>query len=171
MKDMEKLLIKMKKSKGQGAIEFLMTYGWAIFVILIVLGSLIFYLSQIRAFGEFCFAEQGFTCNDAIAIVNNNNVNVSFIFGNQKDKAITVINATCVRGEITENVGKTIINKEINPGGTTVMSVLCYENGNILKARENQDVQLNVFVWYNFTNDFVPYRVTKISIKTKTQKV
>lgn len=159
--------------KGQGAIEFLMTYGWAIFVILIVLGSLIFYFSQLRSFGEFCFAEQGFTCNDAIATVgSNDNVNVSLRFGNQRDKAITVINATCVKGEITEHAQKTIINKQINPGGTEVIrNIQCYEDGNLLKAKENQDILINVFIWYNLTNDIVPYRVTKVSIKTKTQRI
>ena len=37
-------LLKMKRN-GQAALEFLMTYGWAVLVVLIVIGAIAFFLS------------------------------------------------------------------------------------------------------------------------------
>ena len=43
-------LVKMKKSKTQTAMEYLMTYGWAILIVLVVVAAL-------YSMGAFCMGE------------------------------------------------------------------------------------------------------------------
>lgn len=52
--------------RGQGAMEFVMTYGWALIVILVALSSLTFYLGfDTKAFAaKACFLGPGLSCDD-----------------------------------------------------------------------------------------------------------
>ncbi len=51
-------------SRGQAAMEFLMTYGWAILVVLAAIGALAYFgvLSPSKFLPEKCLFETGFTC-------------------------------------------------------------------------------------------------------------
>ena len=53
----------MKVKKGQAALEFLMTYGWAILVVLIVIGALAYFgvLDPKRFLPEKCELGPGLT--------------------------------------------------------------------------------------------------------------
>ncbi len=55
-----------KKKKGQAAMEFLMTYGWAILVVLAAIGALAYFgvLSPDRFLPEKCTLPSGFACLD-----------------------------------------------------------------------------------------------------------
>ena len=50
--------------KGQAAMEFLMTYGWAILVVLAAIGALAYFgvLNPSKFLPEKCLMETGFTC-------------------------------------------------------------------------------------------------------------
>ena len=52
--------------KGQAAMEFLMTYGWAILVVLAAIGALAYFgiLSPSRHIPESCIFQQGIACVD-----------------------------------------------------------------------------------------------------------
>ncbi|MFO8015743.1 MAG: hypothetical protein R6U32_01420 [Candidatus Woesearchaeota archaeon] len=52
--------------KGQAAMEFLMTYGWAILVVLVVIGALAYFgvLNPARLLPDKCTATPGITCED-----------------------------------------------------------------------------------------------------------
>lgn len=52
--------------KGQAAMEFLMTYGWAILVVLVAIGALAYFgvLSPQRFLPESCTIGPGFGCDD-----------------------------------------------------------------------------------------------------------
>ncbi|MBN1157482.1 hypothetical protein JXA85_07710 [Candidatus Woesearchaeota archaeon] len=54
------------KRKSQAAMEFLMTYGWAILVVLIVIGALAYFgvLSPTQFLPRRCSFTQGLTCTD-----------------------------------------------------------------------------------------------------------
>ncbi len=56
----------MNTRKAQAALEFLMTYGWAILVVLIAIGSLAFFgvLSPDRFLPDKCLLKTGLTCAD-----------------------------------------------------------------------------------------------------------
>ena len=57
---------RIKKNKGQAALEFLMTYGWAILVVLIVIGALSYFgvLDPLKLAPDRCTFKMGFDCND-----------------------------------------------------------------------------------------------------------
>ncbi len=54
--------------KAQAAMEFLMTYGWAILVVLICIGALAYFgvLSPRNLLPQKCIASTNFNCNDAL---------------------------------------------------------------------------------------------------------
>ena len=58
----------MKTNKGQAATEFLMTYGWALLVVLIAISTLAYFgvLSPGRFLPEKCTVDPGFACLDWI---------------------------------------------------------------------------------------------------------
>ncbi|MCX8146992.1 MAG: hypothetical protein N3D84_00825 [Candidatus Woesearchaeota archaeon] len=55
--------------RAQAAMEFLMTYGWAILVVLVVIGALAYFgvLSPQKLLPDKCTATTGFTCTDKTA--------------------------------------------------------------------------------------------------------
>jgi hypothetical protein len=54
--------------KGQASMEFLMTYGWAILVVLVAIGALAYFgvLSPGKFLPESCVIAPGYSCNDFI---------------------------------------------------------------------------------------------------------
>ncbi|MFH1636826.1 MAG: hypothetical protein ABIB71_00195, partial [Candidatus Woesearchaeota archaeon] len=52
--------------KGQAAMEFLMTYGWAILVVLIAIGALAYFgvLNPSRFLPKSCTISPGFSCEE-----------------------------------------------------------------------------------------------------------
>lgn len=69
------------KKKGQAAIEFLMTYGWAIFIVLLSLGAIAYfgYTNPQRLLPEKCIFTNGIICQDAL--ITTNSINVSLVNG------------------------------------------------------------------------------------------
>ncbi len=57
-------LFNSSSRKGQAAMEFLMTYGWAILVVLGAIGALAYFgvLNPTKFLPEKCIMETGFTC-------------------------------------------------------------------------------------------------------------
>ena len=58
--------------RGQAALEFLMTYGWAILVVLIAIGALAYFgvLNPKRSLPDICIIAPGFSCDDFILNVD-----------------------------------------------------------------------------------------------------
>jgi len=56
----------MRQKKAQAAMEFLMTYGWALLVVLIAIGALAFFgvLNPSRFLPNSCTLAPGFACTD-----------------------------------------------------------------------------------------------------------
>ncbi len=80
----------MLGKKGQSALEYLMTYGWAILIIIIVGGVLYYYgvFSPSKLVGE---SKVGFSKVQVDTwAVDPTNDNVSFIFENRAGKQITI---------------------------------------------------------------------------------
>lgn len=59
--------------KGQSAMEYLMTYGWAILIIAVVLGALfaLGVFSGSTLLGTSCVASPGYLCSNPIMLANN----------------------------------------------------------------------------------------------------
>ena len=85
-----------KKRKGQVALEFLMTYGWAFLIILVVIGAFIYFdvLNPSRLVGESCTFPAGINCVDQIA--RNGAEDIEIILRNGFGNSIDVVDATIV---------------------------------------------------------------------------
>ncbi|MBT3865707.1 LamG domain-containing protein [Candidatus Woesearchaeota archaeon] len=68
----------MYGKRGQGALEFLMTYGWALLVVLVSLGSLTFYFGYDSSSfaSETCFLGPGLGCSDMMVNEDSMSLNV-----------------------------------------------------------------------------------------------
>ena len=86
--------------KGQAALEFLTTYGWAFIVILIMIGALAYFgvLNPSRALPTRCLVEAGFDCKDFK--ITNNTIDILII--NRKGEGLTVNGVT-----VTSDAGDT----------------------------------------------------------------
>lgn len=63
-------MVKMNKKRGQAALEFLTTYGWAFMVILVMIGALAYFgiLSPDRFLPQRCNVGPEFSCDEFVAI-------------------------------------------------------------------------------------------------------
>ena len=88
----------MKTKKGQAALEFLMTYGWAILVVLIAIGALVYFgfLSPERFVQDNCNLTPPLSCSQlgdftaAIADASN----IKFQVQNGGGSALTIVSAS-----------------------------------------------------------------------------
>ncbi len=88
----------MKNKKAQAAMEFLMTYGWAILVVLIAIGALVYFgaLSPEKNISDRCILSAPLSCSkmgDYIAYSRSAPSNVEIIITNGAGSSINIINA------------------------------------------------------------------------------
>jgi len=89
------------KKKAQAAMEFLMTYGWAILVVLVVIGALSYFgvLNPQNLLPEKCTLPMGLYCKDHIikgdtATTNSNTISFKLENGMGRGIIITNINVS-----------------------------------------------------------------------------
>ena len=70
--------------KGQVALEFIMTYGWAILAVLVAIGALAYFgvLSPSKYLPDKCIFTTGLNCKDFAFTQSGNDLNVSFTITN-----------------------------------------------------------------------------------------
>lgn len=87
------------KKKAQAAMEFLMTYGWAILVVLVVIGALAYFgvLNPQNLLPEKCTLPMGLYCKDHL--IDGNNSRISFKLENGMGQGIMITSIT-VSGDI-----------------------------------------------------------------------
>src|SRR3989344_5597518 len=91
-----------KRRNGQAALEFLMTYGWAIMVVLIAIGALAYFgvLSPSKVLPRKCVVEAGIACTDFKVQGDS----VTLVLRNGKGEDIT-LNRISVGGCAAQNLG------------------------------------------------------------------
>ena len=147
--------------RGQAAMEYLMTYGWAILVIVIVITILAFYLPQLIKTPEgFLFSQPGFSCSDPkpsiyISTAATNDVSMAVRVFNQQGQNIKVSKAVCLKGNIDQaslaNADTVSNNPVIVSGGSYDINVICKDSsGNPLRLSKNSDFKGIFVIWYNF---------------------
>ncbi|MEM4272100.1 MAG: hypothetical protein QXH30_00775 [Candidatus Bilamarchaeaceae archaeon] len=157
----------MKNLKGQAAMEYLMTYGWALLAIIIVIAALL-YLNPFRA-PELClFQQQGFSCSEPNPQVYlsepGNEVMMNVRIWNKLGKTVIVKGMACTDSqsakftpsdEAYESYSKTI------PTGDYydfkgAESITCYHADGSTEINDmsvNQEFRGRLFVWYNYVDD------------------
>jgi len=123
--------------KGQAALEFLTTYGWAFLVILVMIGALAYFgvLNPQNRLPEKCFVGPGFGCTGQTAETTEDTVRAMIINNYGSDlslKNITVVSSTPF--DIDESTGKNITVGGELVGGTiwkanAIKEVIFYLDG------------------------------------------
>ena len=125
--------------KGQAALEFLTTYGWAFLVVLVMIGA----LSSFGVFGNVgvdkCVSEQGFTCESSLIT----DTTQKFKFKNTLGEDVSISNATMIVKSTGEVVDCNVPSESINDGNSFEIS--CEGDGLSIGKRENLDVRFNYY--------------------------
>ena len=88
-------------NKGQAALEFIMTYGWAILVVLVAIGALAYFgvLSPDKLLPNKCLMTSGLSCDDARVSRNSIQMKLTNSLG-QDLKDINMHNYGCINTAI-----------------------------------------------------------------------
>ncbi|NYZ77328.1 hypothetical protein H0O02_03360 [Candidatus Micrarchaeota archaeon] len=158
--------------KGQAAMEYLMTYGWAILVIVIVLAILAFYLPTLIKTPESClFSQPGFSCDVKKPVIvsesGTNEVYVIMRLDNQQAQGIIVkgiICTTAAAAEIDKSKAYAITGLPPVPSGGNVeftstllgQKVYCIDDktpANRVVAVPNADFRGTIGILYSYVNE------------------
>lgn len=158
-----------KTKKGQAAMEYLMTYGWAILVIVIVLAILAFYLPQLVRTPESCvFTQPGFSCQERKPVIvsdaDDNGVGIAFQLDNQQGQQVEVDYVLCTTaapGDITLDVFEDeadAFDQPIAAGGSAQFGIgnriPCYDpEGREVVLSPNSEFRGHLVIWYNYANE------------------
>ncbi|MFA5383014.1 MAG: hypothetical protein WC356_07640 [Candidatus Micrarchaeia archaeon] len=94
----------IKNKKGQAAMEYLMTYGWALLVIVIVLALLLIILGgYVKGTPSCLFEEAGFVCNEVTPVVKGINGNVYGMFQHSLSEPITILEVAVIQGQSSKD--------------------------------------------------------------------
>ncbi|MCX6768967.1 MAG: hypothetical protein NTY83_03980 [Candidatus Micrarchaeota archaeon] len=157
----------MKNMKGQAAMEYLMTYGWAILAIVIVIAALIF----MNPFGitEMCTFEQaGFTCNEPppqLYVDSSGNLLMNVKVWNQIGQPITIKKVMCTSApgtEVPEQGAMAVSMPPVQTGASATFtggtqgqnSINCVNaDGAQIQSSAGQSFRGKLVIWYNYEND------------------
>ncbi|MFH2106110.1 MAG: hypothetical protein ABII22_02535 [Candidatus Micrarchaeota archaeon] len=160
---------KKKGLKGQAMMEYLMTYGFAIFVIVIVLAILFFYLGQINTPETCAFDKADFNCQSPppvlVASAGSNTVSMIVKIENNDKNPIVIEGVLCTtaaKGEIDKawstdvspaTGGITIGSGTSTPIDGTWPSIACKGKDGItpLTLNPNSEFKGNLVIWYHYT--------------------
>jgi hypothetical protein len=94
--------------RGQAAMEFLMTYGWAIMVLLVMIAALAYFgvLNPQRFLPDKCLLSTGFECRDFIVRQNGGALQLQITLGNKMGSNVIInyLNVSTSRGSTTSSI-------------------------------------------------------------------
>ena len=110
--------------RGQAAMEFLITYGWAILAAIVAIGVLAFFLANPGRFtSNSCILTAPFTCPEYV--VNDTGVTLVLRNGAAENYEVSLMNATCTScgsgGTPSSCVTSSV--QQITAGGTQTFSL------------------------------------------------
>jgi len=146
----------MMTKKGQSALEFLLTYGWAIAIVLTTIGVLGYFgiLNPVRFLPETCEANAGFNCFDfEVVRVDDNKLSFGLIIDNHTGFPILIdhTNSLSLNSDIINN--RTISNisedepttgDRLNCGFMDIGDSVKYPN--IQYFRQNEQIVIECYV-------------------------
>jgi len=149
--------------KGQAAMEYLMTYGWALLAIVIVIAALL-YLNPFGA-PELClFQQQGFSCsepNPQVYLDSGGDVTMNIRLWNKLGKAVEIDSITCTNVQVSEidiseaTSASTLGIEQIPTGASQdYVGFKCIDaDGDPFQLSPNQEFRGKLIVWYNYVDD------------------
>lgn len=155
-----------RSHKGQAAMEYLMTYGWAILVIVIVLGTLAFLLPSLLTAPEECrFKQTGFSCDIKKPVIvsetSTNDIYVRFRLDNQQSQAVKIKGVLCTTssGEIDKTTISRLSSEQRVPAGSYYEftdKIFCLDDSNPpqqVVSTPNSNFRGTLVVLYNYENE------------------
>ena len=133
-----------QRQKAQSAMEYLLTYGWAILIIAVVLGAL-FSLGLFNgnvAAGKGCVAQVGLLCSNPS---HSTNGQLSAIVGSSAS-SIAITNTYCSRTSAPPTPSGSPLSINLPEGTTTTLTFSCPLTSNALGT------QFSGTLWIQYTN-------------------
>jgi len=133
---------KITDRKAQAAMEFLMTYGWAILVVLIVIGALAYFgvLDPSKLLPEKCVFPTGLHCDDYF--VTTTAINLTIQNGIGKDIEILDIRVNETSKALLANCGNFLEDGNLSNGQTGTFNLGCGSSGLRSGSKYKFDVEL-----------------------------
>jgi hypothetical protein len=157
----EKLFGEMLTKRGQAAMEYLMTYGWAILVIVIVLAALLYLgvFNIANKMPDVCTPQVGLQCNSWF--LNSVNSRVNFSITNGYQQTINVTRILCqVQGETGTWVTETGVGvgaqqqQWLGLGTAGNPAIPCYDaSGAVMTFSRGSTYQGKIIVEYYFSSE------------------
>ncbi len=113
----------IKQKRGQAALEFLTTYGWAFMVILVMIGALAYFgvLNPTQLIPDSCSVTSGFSCRDAeISSEGTGHVNIELVNNNGNAIRVDNIELTQAGNDIVALGGCTVRDAPGETGGNEI---------------------------------------------------
>ena len=114
--------------KGQAAMEFLMTYGWAILVVLIAIGLLAYFIKPQSLLPEQCILNAPLSVEGGISGCKADTTGVTLMIRNGGDRKVTVnaISFKDSNGDIYSSCTQTFsADNQISTSGTQTFAIPC----------------------------------------------
>ncbi len=158
-------------SKGQAAMEYLMTYGWALLVIVIVI-SILLIMNPFSAPQSCKFDQIGFACDNAVVTANGTYLLMGLINGN--NNAINVSGVLCTSSKTSAvPINPNNINAIVARQGTLMVNKTFPLSTGIIcssaPTTPGTDFSGKIWVFYKNTEDGPDYptRTANANIVTK----
>ena len=187
---MKQLIEKQKKvkSKAQSAMEYLMTYGWAILIIAVILAALDFLgvFNTGTFIGSSCLATPGYLCSNPVMTANANGPNL-LLFNFKQDSGETLYNVSfaCAASSTSQGYPNVNVNSGFNTSSNltvltsgssvTVSGLECYtSNGNLFKDNPIGAVfSGTLWIRYNLqgypSSEYQYAKIAKITAKVESE--
>ncbi|MBU1202009.1 MAG: hypothetical protein KJ583_06015 [Nanoarchaeota archaeon] len=129
--------------KGQAALEFLTTYGWAFLVILIMIGALSYFgvLNPTKYVPESCTFASPFQCDDAV-IMTNGDVTMKF---RNNGEALVITEFSIVDMDDGTNVPIVLFTANMAAGG---IQQVTQNLGGTLPAGVKKKISVHITYYY-----------------------
>ncbi len=154
--------------RAQAAMEFLVTYGWAILAMLVVISSLAYFgvFSPDRIVSERCVASTGISCVDQFASTTDSTIHFTVKNGPTRavlrnDAALEAFTATGINGDCT-NPQVTFIDKTSNSIITGQKNLAFNEEFGVIVRCENAQFTENSLINAKFSLN-LPQRGSDLS--------
>jgi len=161
----------MMNKKAQAAMEFLMTYGWAILVVLVVIGTLAYFgvLNPTGLLPEKCLFQTGIYCEDHL-VDDVGNVKLKLNNGLGKDMTITTFTLDYLDTTAVEVCAATNSDLSLSSGQSKTYIFDC---GAIAGINKGEKAKIKATVTYNlgdiaFSHTLNGDLLVKVEVGTST---
>jgi len=154
---LSKLIAALDSKRAQSAMEYLMTYGWAILVLLVVVAVLFAVgfsdTGQIDVPGS-CSFQQGATCIEH-AFYSETGESV-ILFGQSLGHPIEITNVKCTQeasspADPSWTWGSGFTGSRISPGGSEALTLQCYDSDGAPVSGLNPSDYYSGKIWIQYT--------------------